>query len=205
MYDLSDIEQTKGLNKMQDIIFPKNNEQEFIQTAKALKTRELCFIYSYEKNNKEKKEILKELQKQTKIKLNFGILAQKKDIQKAKQISNFVITPESDQSIFEKSRPNLIFNLELLPQKDKMHYRNSGLNQVLCNLAKENNIQIGFSFSTILNSKNRVQLLGRIAQNLKLCKKYKLQTIIASFAQNPSEMRNLDDLKALQSLLGKDL
>jgi len=184
-----------------EIVFPQDNEKEFIALAEKLNIKELCLVYSLK--NKDKKQEITKLQLKTKVKLKFGIIAEAKEIQKAKNISKFVITSSStnDQQTLEKHKPNLIFNLENSLQKDKLHYRNSGLNQVLCNLAHENKTTIGFSFSEILNSKNKTRLLGRIIQNLKLCKKYKLNCILVSFAKKPFEMRNEQDLKSLLKIL----
>ena len=39
-------------------------------------------------------------------------------------------------------------------------------------------------------------------QNVKLCQKYKLDVVVASFARNPSEMRSVHELKAFCSILG---
>jgi len=88
--------------------------------------------------------------------------------------------------------------------KDFFHYRNSGLNHVLCNLAKKNKIAIGFSFNEILNSSGieRSMILGRMMQNVKLCRKYKVSMVIASFARNEFELRSLDSLKAFGSCIG---
>ena len=87
-------------------------------------------------------------------------------------------------------------------RKDFMHHRDSGLNQVLCKLAKERDIAIGFSFSAILKSKNLPEDLGRIIQNIKLCRKYKLRMLVASFAKNQNEQRNIQDIQSFFKVLG---
>lgn len=87
-------------------------------------------------------------------------------------------------------------------RKDTMHQRNSGLNQVLCTLAREYHVAIGFSFSSILHSKQRAKDMGRIIQNIHLCRKYKLSMVIGSFAQDPWDVRNEKDLQAFFKVLG---
>ena len=87
-------------------------------------------------------------------------------------------------------------------RKDFMHQRNSGLNHVLCALAKENNVAIGFSFSSILRATQREKVLGRIMQNILLCRKYKISMVIGSFAKNSWELRNEKDLQAFFQVLG---
>src|SRR3989338_6580410 len=69
---------------------------------------------------------------------------------------------------------DILLDPHLGSRKDFMHQRNSGLNHVLCALAKENNVAIGFSFSSILHAEKRAVLLGRIMQNILLCRKYKI-------------------------------
>ncbi|MEE9525076.1 MAG: hypothetical protein V3V78_00535 [Candidatus Woesearchaeota archaeon] len=190
-----------------DICFPDKNEEEFIAIAKKLSIKELYFIYPFSKNPKQQKSKIEASQKQTKIKLNFGILAKQQEITKAKKLSKFVITGSSpkDQYVIEKLQPSLIFNFEKQERKDKFHYRTSGLNQVLCKLAKQNKVIIGFSFSEILNSKKRKILLGRIAQNLKFCKQYSTHFLFASFASSPFELRPKKHLKSVEKVLQKQI
>lgn len=192
---------------MPDIIFPNNNEKEFIKVAERLETKEMFFIYPYKKNVLEHREKIKLLQSSTKIRLNLGLIANPLDIMKAKNVCSFIITEssEKDQYVLEKQKPSLIFNLEASERRDKTHYRTSGLNQVLCTLAYKNNITIGFSFSSLLNSKlkQRAILLGRMMQNIRLCRKYKVNTLFASFAKHPYEMRPEKDLQSFQRVLSK--
>lgn len=86
-------------------------------------------------------------------------------------------------------------------RKDFMHQRNSGLNHILCRLAKENSVAIGFSFSRILNSKN-YRDLGRIKQNIKLCRKYKVKVVVGNFAVKKGDFRKLDDVYSMFKILG---
>src|SRR3989344_3838600 len=73
---------------------------------------------------------------------------------------------------------DILLDPHLGNRKDFMHQRNSGLNHVLCALAKEHNVAIGFSFSSILRAQHREKLLGRIMQNILLCRKYKIPMVI---------------------------
>ena len=87
-------------------------------------------------------------------------------------------------------------------ENDFMHSRNSGLNQVLVKLAKQNNISIGFSFNKILDEDKRVDLLGKIMQNVMLCNKYKVKMYIVNFIKDDLDERNKNDLKDLGIVLG---
>src|SRR3989344_1390288 len=73
---------------------------------------------------------------------------------------------------------DVLLDPHLGQRKDFMHQRNSGLNHVLCALAKEHNVAIGFSFSNILRAQHREKLLGRIMQNILLCRRYKIPMVI---------------------------
>ena len=65
-------------------------------------------------------------------------------------------------------------------------------------------IFIGFNFSTILNAspEKRAQIIGRMQQNVKLCRKYKVKMFLGSFAKDPYELRSDYELKAFGFMLG---
>ncbi len=101
-------------------------------------------------------------------------------------------------------------NLDILlsPEKgvkeDFLNARNSGLNQVLLGLARKNSTAIGINFNEILKLRGveRAKLLGRISQNIMLCRKYKVKIILGSFASNEFEMRAPLDLVSFLITLG---
>ncbi len=186
-----------------DIVFPKNNEKKFIEMAEKLNIQGICFAYDF-KNKKdfiENKEKVNKLKEKTKINLFTGIVAEQKDLSKAKQITKFVIckSPEDNRHVFEKGRPSVIFELEKTAKKDSMHSRNSGLNHILCGIANKKRILVGFSFSSVLDSEDmlRTQIIGRMMQNIRLCRKYNVKKVIASFADDPYKMRAFHDLKSV--------
>ena len=191
-----------------DLVLSKDNEKEFIGLAGKLKSEGLCFIYSFKTREDflKKNEQIKKLQQKTKIKLFSGLIADFKNIVKAKKLSNIVIykSTGNDRQVIEKSKRSIVFGLEIIAARDSMHSRNSGLNQILCKLANKNNIIIGFSFSSLLNAdgKLRSQILGRLMQNIRLCRKYKVKTAISSFAEKPYDMRSCSDLKSVLISLG---
>ncbi len=178
---------------MIDIVFPNKNEEEYIQIAKRLGLEGIVFVY------KDKKEFYT---KETAIPITNALLVEPKNVRKAHDSNLMAICSASREAI--ERGADIVFGFELLEAKDPTHYRAGGLNQVLCKLATEKKVQIGFSFSTILNytGQKRAILLGRIAQNITFCKKYKTPIRIASFATNPWEMRGAQDIKALFSTLG---
>ena len=191
-----------------DLVLPKNNEKEFIEIAGKLRIDGLCFVYSFKTREDflKKNEKIKKLQEKTKLRLFTGLIADPKNISNAKKLTKVVIykSTGNDRHAIEKSKANVVFGLETIATRDSMHHRNSGLNQVLCKLANKNNVIIGFSFSIILNTEGvaRSQILGRLMQNIRLCRKYKIKTIIASFAEKPYDLRSCYDLKSVFICLG---
>jgi len=83
-------------------------------------------------------------------------------------------------------------------QKDHLHFRRGGLNQVICKLLKEKNISIGFTFDHMHTPIE----IGRIKQDIKLCRKYKVKIKVFTLAKNKYEMRNLNDLISFCKTLG---
>ncbi len=179
---------------MIDIVFPSKNEKEFIEIAEKLGYFELILVY----NNK--KDIPDFSKFKTKLKLKTALLSPQKKVQSARTKSRLVFTKavEDNRLAFEKSKPDLVFAIEEVQPRDFMHQRGSGLNHIMCRFAKENNVKIGFSFNSILNSSamSRAQIIGRMQQNIMLCRKYKCRMVIASFAKDPYEMRSPKDLMA---------
>ena len=187
-----------------DIVFPNGNELNFIRMAEKLGYNSLCFVYNFKINLRAIRENISLIQKETKIKLYLGLLSDAKNVSKSKKFCDIVLVEATgdDQVLFERIKPDIVYNLELAARKDSLHFRNSGLNQVLCRFAAENKIIVGFSFNSILNFKNRILLLGRIIQNIGLCRKYKIETCFASFAKMPYEMRAYHDLISFLIVLG---
>ncbi len=118
-----------------------------------------------------------------------------KDINKAQKP---IIVIGGNDDINRAALSNSKVNILLHPETNK----HNGLNQVLCKLAHDNNVAIGISFNKILNEKDRINLLSKIIQNIRLCRKYKVKVIIASFANNIYEMRSAKDLISFMRVLG---
>ena len=188
-----------------DIVFPNRNEDEFIELAPRLGYNGLYFIYNYDKNINKYEEKIKKLQKNTKLKLSYGFIIPLKDTNKIKKTKALIFIKSSSKNRFviEKNKANILFGLEEHAKEDFIHHRASGLNQVLCKLASKNKIIIGFSFNSILkNKKNSYKILGRMMQNIWLCRKYKIKTLTGSFSEQPYEMRSVYDLISLFFVLG---
>jgi RNase P/RNase MRP subunit p30 len=169
---------------MIDIVFPDGNEKQFIEMAKKLGYSGLCFIYTAVKKTDIKSD----------IEIFNGVLCKNK-LKKA----DFVLL-ESNNRVLLKKKPNAIINIE--GERDFIHQRDSGLDQVICKEMHKYGVKYAVPFSAILNSDDKARLLGRVIQNIRLCKKYKVDVLIASFAEKPYEMRNAQDLIAFSRTLG---
>ncbi len=183
---------------MIDVCFPKNNEEEFVNIAKRLGTDTLIFVYDDPK---------KFYNKKSSINILNALITTAKNVVKARNKSDLVLLKSdgiNDRLAFEQTKPDIIFNLEEVQRKDFIHQRASGLNHIHAKLANKNQIIIGFSFNSLLKNTGieRARIIGRMIQNIEICRKYKVNVGIASFATQPYELRNLHDMEAFFITLG---
>lgn len=108
---------------------------------------------------------------------------------------------EDIRTAVEAKRADIILVSEKM-MNDSMHYRKTALDNVICTLAAKKGVAFAFSFSSILNARNRIAVMGKIMQNIRLCRKYKVRMIFASFAKSKYEMRGLEELRAFARVLG---
>lgn len=88
-----------------------------------------------------------------------------------------------------------ILEPERQPRSDFIHHRNSGMNQVLLKLCKGHGKALVTTLA-ILQREPHV-ILGRMMQNARWCRKYKVPYHITSGARTLWEQRDADGLKAL--------
>ncbi|MEK6873073.1 MAG: hypothetical protein AABW90_03615 [Nanoarchaeota archaeon] len=86
---------------------------------------------------------------------------------------------EFNRKILENKDVDIIVGLEF-DRKDFLKQRNSGLNEILCKLAKENDIKIGVDISKVrrLDKLKKAKVLARMRQNIFLCRKIGCKIII---------------------------
>lgn len=170
---------------MWDICFPKKNEKKFAEVAEQLGYEGLICIY-------EKKPA-----KLPKTKIKLVAVTPKHE-------PKLVEATDKTRHLIESQKAGIIYHLEMTGKKDYVHHRGSGLNHVLANLLKKKKQAIGFAFSNLLHStpKKRGVLMGRIRQNIQLCRKYKVPMVVCSFATRPLELRAPKDLLSFYTKLG---
>jgi RNase P/RNase MRP subunit p30 len=174
------------------VCIPNNNEESFIKVAEKLETKGLLFLYEKE----EKGKIIHELQKKTKVKLYSGLLVSKNTNKPG------ITFAKAEQQNIENRNLKFMYDFEEQEEKDSFHFRRSGANQVLCTIMQEKEKVFVFDMEKIIVSKIRERLMGRMIQNLMLVKKYKLQSIICSFATKPENLRTEKEYSSLIRALG---
>ena len=190
-----------------DIVLPKNNEAEFIQIALKLKLKKIYFLYDF--NDYYKDEIQKKMQEfenNKHIVIGTGFIVNHKNFNQAWQKSKLLVAKSSDKDRFlmESKKIKIIYGFEDVSRKDRLSQRASWLNHTICELANENKVHIGFTYGPLLNKSGRAAslIIGRMMQNISLCQKYKTRILIASFANNPFQMRSSHDISSLFNLFG---
>ena len=178
---------------MIDVVFPNKNEEEFAEIAKKLGISGLIFVY---------KSPAEFCQKKLGIQYTNALLVEPRNMQKAKNAHALAICTASREAI--ERGASIVFGFEQNENKEHTHFRSSGLNQVLCKIAKEKGVAIGFSFSSILTSfgQKRAILIGRMTQNITFCKKYKTPIWLASFATEPWQMRAQAEIESFFKQIG---
>lgn len=86
----------------------------------------------------------------------------------------------------ETLKINYLVSPERGYKKDNLKQRDSGINHVVAKIAKEKKIAIVVDFAEIqkLKDKEKALRLGRLIQNVKICRKAKCGIKIASLAKN---------------------
>ena len=88
---------------------------------------------------------------------------------------------EVNRAAVESKKVFMLLNPEAERKKDFGGWRNSGLNDVLCRLASQNNVRIGIDIAAIPENKiEKAERTGRIMQNIRLCRKFNAKMLIFS-------------------------
>ncbi len=117
---------------------------------------------------------------------------------------DYVVAPCA-REFFESRFVDFILEPENGNRQDFIHHRNSGLNQVLLKLcqatAKRPGKAIITTTSLLLNAKRPETVLGRMMQNARWCRKYKIAYHVTSGARSSWEQRDAEGLKAVGRIL----
>lgn len=203
-----------------DIVFPKDNENEFVAVARELGTNSLCFNYLFSEISDPEKFILfvKELKKQItldnpEMSFFFALTANLKESnsQQFLQLKKAKIFDFYSHGFFkgvrlaaEKSSFVLLFGIESSFYMDFNFQRNSGLDHIIAKIISDKKKVYGINFHDFLMSEKKHIFFARIEQNLRLCRKFNAKVCLFSGATNPWEMRSYNSLRAFIDLFDCD-
>tara|TARA_Y100000034_G_scaffold106053_1_gene134469 strand:- start:1057 stop:1674 length:618 start_codon:yes stop_codon:yes gene_type:complete len=183
---------------MDIVLLPKNIES-YLSRSKSLGYNDVIFLTE-----------LKPKEFNSLKDKNLGVLFKPKnpnDFRELRKYKNpaLIIGTSTDEKIIrrllENSKVDGVVDVETEFGRDHTHYRRANVNQVLAKIAKDNGKRYFVDFSRILNSKKRAKLIGRIIQNIRIFRKYKVPISIASFARSENELRSKDNLEAFAKVL----
>lgn len=177
-----------------DIVFPKGNEKELIELSKKLGFTSIILCYNFFD-----KEFFKFISKEKGVKTAL-LVKNQTEAQRYKGKADYLVGV-GERALFENKNVSFITNLENIDKKDSVHYRKSGLNQVLCKIAKEKKKTILINFNLLLNARDAGVVLGRMLQNVRFMEKYKVSYQVISGAQYWYEMRSRKDLESFKLFL----
>lgn len=200
----------------QDFVFPKNNEQEFIRTAQALGITDLVFVYGMPQQKDAPQDSSTTSRPESgvsdgthSVRVTTATLCDKppstnpkhKTFSKGTLLAN---NTEYIRQFAEHPLVSIFFGVEK-NQKDFIHHRGSGLNQIITAILSKKKKKYYIDFHLLLEStpKQRGQIIGRMKQNIMLCKKDGVEYGIATFAHSPWQMRPPKDLQAVMRILEK--
>lgn len=126
---------------------------------------------------------------------NKGELHKKIIKAEGKKIAVLGSNNEVNRAALESKNVFMLLSPEIERKKDYMKYRDSGLNHVLCKIARDNNVAIGINYDEIKRIKDRKEKalrLGRIIQNIRLCKKYGVKIALVSGKATDFELKNFE-------------
>lgn len=196
-------------NNKCEILIPNNNEELLINRCISIGLENIILSYIYNNDKKifdytKLNNKLLELKKIYKsINLSLGIIIDKKIsvtglkkiVEKYKDMKIIVNNNSiSDifRSIIEKFTEIYVYNIEYQDRIDFIHQRNSGINHIIAQLISTNKINPIFNLTEYFKQNNKVKktILGRVQQNIKLFKKYKINYHLTSFASEPNEIKS---------------
>jgi hypothetical protein len=184
-----------------DIVFPRGNEKAFVEHASRLGVRELIFAYKSLDAARACVDGKAALFVDTPSKESAKKLcdaAARRGILSVVQSGSVLF----NRFILEKTSASALVNVEFGHKPDHTHFRRSGLDQVLCRFAARGGKMLLCSMSRLLDAPDKPLILGRVAQNIVFCRKYKVVYSFVSFAHDPLEMKGMHDLKSLMRALG---
>ena len=113
--------------------------------------------------------------------MDFNIVKSTKEIKGKKR----PIYLESDsykvlRQAVDKKLVDGIVHAEFQAKKDSVHYRRSGIDDVLARFMAKNKVAYVIDLKALLGSSELDMVLGRVIQNIMLCKKFKTKILVVN-------------------------
>lgn len=180
---------------VKDVVVPKGNEKQFIKRAKLLGYTHLVMCYQ---------KVPEKVPADRDLKITVARFAPSNP---KRQKGVMVIAADSSKVRQAAEHPavDALVGMEK-DQRDFIHHRGSGINQVIARLLARKEKEYYFDFSLLLHAqaKTRGQLIGRMRQNMMLLKKAGVKVQMVSMAKDPSMMRAPKDLQAVMRMIAKN-
>jgi hypothetical protein len=171
-----------------DVCFPNKNEEKFIEIAKKLGTSCLCFVYDSPSKAK--------MVEDNEIKIFYGFIS-------VKNKESLVFSSNFPQGIF--SMKNTVFFIRDFENSKKSFFTPLPLiNQVIIKEAYDKGNSLGFGLPLIIKSKSYPKKISQVCFLMRLCKKYGVNVVIASFSYFPYELRSEKELSSIFYNIFKD-
>ncbi len=196
-------------------IHPKFSEgkcsvEEIARRAKLLGFKGICITNYFTDKSKIKtlKKEISEVSEKLEFKIFIGFSAktvdQLKKLVRMRKGYDVLLVKGSDLYLNRKAVETKEVDILTHPELNR---RDSGLNHIMAKLATKNNVAIEINFREILqSSKNtRSAIIHNIAENVRLCKKYKTPIAICSGAASHWQLKDPKVLISMGCLLGLEL
>ena len=123
-----------------------------------------------------------------------------KRITKPVHTQAFTMAASTDRALFNAG-VSMLYNLELLDKRsDHVHHRNSGLDSTTAKLCSKHGVLVGINLAN-LRTLDPV-IIGRVMQNIQLCRQHKAKMAVFSDAKTADELPNPRDVHGLLLVLG---
>jgi hypothetical protein len=185
---------------MVEIILNVLDFEAFAKVAKKNLIEDFILLYDSTFFEKNKDKILN-LSKKNYKNINFKIGIIVKNQNESSKYKKYLIFAKGEHWAFESKNVNFVFDMEILYQKDAMHYRLSGMNQSFARMAKKKKKVICFNFSNLFG-KYPEQILGKMMQNAGLVNRYNLGFVCASFGKSHLDIFNDNMYKSFAKVVG---
>jgi RNase P/RNase MRP subunit p30 len=175
---------------MQEFVIVNENEKELISRALELGWDSIVLLYKYSKDL-----VLPKISSDF---VKVGVFLDKEILNKDFSGFEFVVALGTRFSKLPKGVTHVIFN-EFEDEKDFIHQRRSGLNHVFLKDYK-GKILIGYN----IHPNRQTAVIGRMMQNVKLCKKFKVEISLCSLTSGSINLRHVGDVNAFMRVLEKN-